>query len=429
MHIALYHSYRTPSSFIEQIEITPVITFLILYLFTAQSQTIRPSTVTFSLQSSGYPTSVKALIDAIECIKQTNISFTRFLNTDAARAAHFAILEQRIRALVPAKLPPNQVGDFRGPWLEDLWNDLPRLNLVEFGHFIPLFVPWNRIWLMGGEWGAGPRYRKIARSILNLLSPNFLYVTVSQNDDGLEGRDDSFPLPPNLFVLSQGGKGHVPLLLWRKQMNPADYLVRREYEFDVLFMGSSKTHAIRSRMINIVQKVFPNSSFVSAPVMNWVNQYEKAKLILCPRGWGRNSYRLGEVLQMGMIPVYVYNDLIWLPYYNSIDWRSFSYVSHIEELEQVLEGAKHDLTTERVIEMREKVRSLYNTHWTSEGVIQQILNLLNFGFDKSDLRCGQYSALRNGISGGVARPDSITRKTEWAHRGRHPLRRGYRLGR
>jgi hypothetical protein len=96
-----------------------------------------------------------------------------------------------------------------------------------------------------------------------------------------------------------------------------------------------------------------------------------------------------------MIPVYVYNDLIWLPYYDAIDWRSFSYVAQIDQLEDVLERAKRELTKEKVVEMRRKIRSLYNTHWTAEGVIHQILRLLQTGFSGSDLRCARYSRLRD----------------------------------
>jgi hypothetical protein len=148
-------------------------------------------------------------------------------------------------------------------------------------------------------------------------------------------------------------------------------------------------------MITIMRKVFPSSSFFSRPVQNWANKYMNAKMILCPRGWGRNSYRLGEVLQMGMIPVYVYNDLIWLPYYDSIDWRSFSYVAHIDELEAVLTRAKRELTPSKVVEMRKRIKNLYNTHWAADGVIHQIFMLLRTGFGGSDLRCARYSTVHD----------------------------------
>lgn len=35
---------------------------------------------------------------------------------------------------------------------------------------------------------------------------------------------------------------------------------------------------------------------------------------LAPPGWGRTSFRIGEVMQLGRIPVYIYDSLPWLPY-------------------------------------------------------------------------------------------------------------------
>jgi hypothetical protein len=242
-------------------------------------------------------------------------------------------------------------------------------------------------------------YRTNVRAILNFLRSDFLYVTVTQNDDGIEGSNEFLDLPSNLFVLSQGGKGHIPLPLWRCQKNASNDLMRGKYVFDALFMGTPGTHTVRPRMIRIMHKVFPNSSFFSYPVRNWAEQYQKSKIILCPRGWGRNSFRLTEVLQMGMIPFYVYNDLIWLPYYDSIEWASFAYIAHIDEFEAVLEHTKWDLTPDKTVSMRHKIKLLYPTHWSIAGVIEQILKLLNFGFDNSDLRCARYSRLQDELKG------------------------------
>jgi hypothetical protein len=308
---------------------------------------------------------------------------------------HFTELNTQIWGISLKAVPNQKIVGFHGPWLEDCWHDLEKVDLAQFGHFIPLFVPWVRMWIFFRRRGQMFRYRAIVLRIFHLLSSHFFYVTVTQNGDGIEGSDKSLHLPSNLFILSQGGKGHVPLPLWLHQMNPSDYLIRRNYHFDALFMGTPRNHAIRFRMIKIMQKVFPNSSFFSHPVSNWRKQYGKAKVILCPRGWGRNSYRLTEVLQMGMIPVYVYNDLIWLPYYDSIEWLSFAYVAHIDELESILEHIKWELTPEKVVSMRHKVISFYSTHWSAEGVIQQIFKLLNYGFGRSDLRCARYSTVRD----------------------------------
>lgn len=35
---------------------------------------------------------------------------------------------------------------------------------------------------------------------------------------------------------------------------------------------------------------------------------------LAPRGFGRASFRLAEIIQIGRIPVYLYDDYPWIPY-------------------------------------------------------------------------------------------------------------------
>jgi hypothetical protein len=38
------------------------------------------------------------------------------------------------------------------------------------------------------------------------------------------------------------------------------------------------------------------------------------KFSLCPRGFGRTSYRLAETILAGRIPVFEYSDQLWVPY-------------------------------------------------------------------------------------------------------------------
>ena len=46
----------------------------------------------------------------------------------------------------------------------------------------------------------------------------------------------------------------------------------------------------------------------------WMDDISNTKFNLCPRGFGRTSYRMSEVIQMGRLPVYMFDDVPWLPY-------------------------------------------------------------------------------------------------------------------
>eukprot|EP00607_Mallomonas_marina_P006706 CAMPEP_0182438178 /NCGR_PEP_ID=MMETSP1167-20130531/85572_1 /TAXON_ID=2988 /ORGANISM="Mallomonas Sp, Strain CCMP3275" /LENGTH=90 /DNA_ID=CAMNT_0024631407 /DNA_START=429 /DNA_END=698 /DNA_ORIENTATION=- len=43
----------------------------------------------------------------------------------------------------------------------------------------------------------------------------------------------------------------------------------------------------------------------------WQQDMANTKYNLCPRGFGRTSYRLAETIQIGRIPVYLYGDVPW----------------------------------------------------------------------------------------------------------------------
>eukprot|EP01035_Chromulina_nebulosa_P017912 gene17912-23532_t len=38
------------------------------------------------------------------------------------------------------------------------------------------------------------------------------------------------------------------------------------------------------------------------------------KFNLAPRGYGRSSFRFAESIQMGRVPIFLYDDIPWVPY-------------------------------------------------------------------------------------------------------------------
>lgn len=47
---------------------------------------------------------------------------------------------------------------------------------------------------------------------------------------------------------------------------------------------------------------------------NWKEIIWNSSLCLAPRGWGRNSFRTAELLRMGRVPIYLWNDEPWMFY-------------------------------------------------------------------------------------------------------------------
>lgn len=55
---------------------------------------------------------------------------------------------------------------------------------------------------------------------------------------------------------------------------------------------------------------------------------------LCPRGFGRTSFRLYETVQLGTIPIYIWDDVNWIPYGNLME--RLGLVIHVSQMGDLL---------------------------------------------------------------------------------------------
>ena len=117
-----------------------------------------------------------------------------------------------------------------------------------------------------------------------------------------------------------------------------------------------------------------------------------SKFTMYPRGCGRSAFGLYETIQMGFLPIYVYDDHEWLPYRGSpnADWDLFGFSMKLGNLQQCIHAAEA-VDKSEVVKRRETLRGLIKSHFTYEGVLAQIDKLLANGSHPaygSDLRCG-----------------------------------------
>jgi hypothetical protein len=114
---------------------------------------------------------------------------------------------------------------------------------------------------------------------------------------------------------------------------------------------------------------------------------------LAPRGFGRASFRLTELIQMGLIPVYLWDDVEWLPYAgSSASLQEIGYSVNIETfpewLTSMVQQVKNepDKLAETLLQKRSKMLQLVDTHYNFRGAMYQ-LELFFQGEGKSDLAC------------------------------------------
>ena len=98
-----------------------------------------------------------------------------------------------------------------------------------------------------------------------------------------------------------------------------------------------------------------------------------SKFALAPRGYGRSSFRFYELLQIGTIPIYIYDDIEWLPFKNKIDYSKFCISIHISEI-HTLEERLLKITEQKYNKMWEEYHKIKN-YFTLEGTTNEILKI------------------------------------------------------
>lgn len=207
--------------------------------------------------------------------------------------------------------------------------------------------------------------------LLNQLDRNKSYFTVSQHDDAIKEA-----LPPDTLCFNAGGNtGGIPIpLVCSKIPNPP----KKQKDLLCSFVGSS-THQIRTMIwaaINHKEDTFINLKNWEAAVKKddvnlYLNVAARSKFLLCPRGYGLNSFRLYEAFQLNSVPV-VISDQFYLPWQDELDWNQFAVLMKKDEIPVLYDKLK-SITDSRYASLLSNGKRLYEKYFTLEGTCHQIL--------------------------------------------------------
>ena len=206
------------------------------------------------------------------------------------------------------------------------------------------------------------------------------YFTIVQYDDGC-----LLDLPENTIVYGCCS-GDIPIPLIYEDRN--DLLMSKKIhntfeQKNILcsFVGTL-THHLRNKMIDVLRN---NKDFVFETDQNWspcvsldkqnkfVETTCNSKFVLCPRGYGRNSFRFYEVLKLGSIPIYVWDDIEWLPYKKDVlDYNKFCISINIKELHTLKNKLSniHSSEYNEMISEYNKIKHLF----TLDGLYDYIIS-------------------------------------------------------
>lgn len=167
------------------------------------------------------------------------------------------------------------------------------------------------------------------------------YFTVVQYDDG-----PLLQLPKNTIIYG-ACSGNIQLpLIYQDIENKLENIQKLSFSEKTIlcsFVGMS-TNILRNIMI---ERLTNKSNFSLLVNSCWTANVEKhkqdnfigvtisSKFALAPRGYGRSSFRFFEVFKLGTIPIYIWDDIEWLPYKDILDYSKFCISIHISEIDSL----------------------------------------------------------------------------------------------
>jgi hypothetical protein len=207
---------------------------------------------------------------------------------------------------------------------------------------------------------------------LDKLNKNDQYFTVVQLDDGI-----LYKLPPNCMVFGCCSNIPIPLVYDTNLFHNLPKKTFIDKKIFCSFIGSL-THDVRQQMI---QQLNPhkftlllkqwNPNIESNQQNLFINVTLDSKFVLAPRGYGRNSFRFWEALEMHSIPIYIWDDIDFLPFKDKIDYTQLCVninVSQLNNLENILLNIDEQKYN-TMLQYYQQIKHLY----TYEGICDYIL--------------------------------------------------------
>jgi hypothetical protein len=203
------------------------------------------------------------------------------------------------------------------------------------------------------------------------------YFTIAQCDDGPD-----LTLPPNTIVYGAcSGDVQIPLIYEDTTHRLVNMPKKSFHEKTILcsFVGTL-THGVRRKMQQTLSK---NPAFRLTCIPSWsinvsadkqsqfIETTINSKFALAPRGYGRASFRFYEIFQLGTIPVYIWDDIEWLPYKDTIDYSKFCVSIHVNDLPRLEELLKaiDETSYNNMLEEYNKIKHMF----TYEGMYTYIM--------------------------------------------------------
>ena len=209
------------------------------------------------------------------------------------------------------------------------------------------------------------------QNYLDGLDRNKSYFTVCQWDDGIVNNIDGL----DLFVFSSGGIGDYAYPLNCMPHPDIQFHPRR----DILcsFIGAIEgRHPIREKM----QDALSHKDHVFIRERTSFDHFKdsmcRSAFALCPRGYGKTSFRICEALQIGVVPVYIYDDP-WIPFSDVLDFENYGVLCHIDDIDGLYDKLYSISSSSHTIDdLINTGKFVYHQYYLYSGCYNNIVKVL-----------------------------------------------------
>ena len=237
--------------------------------------------------------------------------------------------------------------------------------------YLPIF--WTNLQNHPGFASMKSKYQIILDHALSTFPPHTQYMTIVQHDDGPQ-----LKLPQHTIIFG-ACTGTIPLPLIYEDTTERLLSEPRCPKTQLASFVGTYTHPLREEMFHALQKediVWNGKKVWSSSVKDqdatlFIEQTLQSRFCLAPRGYGRSSFRFFEAMLLDTIPVYVWDDIEWLPYREILDYSTFSISiskNELPRLYDILSSISTETYENMVFTMKK------NRHWfTLEGMVDYIV--------------------------------------------------------
>jgi len=212
---------------------------------------------------------------------------------------------------------------------------------------------------------------------LSNLDKNKKYFTIVQYADGILQNIDELDIKifgcggGGLMTISDKNIGYpTPLVC---QPNP-NINVNKNRDILCSFVGVIRgRHKVREKM----QQLLKGNGFLISERLTY-NKFtdimERSIFSLCPRGYGKTSFRICESLQHQSIPIYIY-DTPWIPFKDVFDFNEIGILIHESDINKIPDIIKNK-TSEDIKGYVKNGKEVYEKYFSFDGLCQQIIENL-----------------------------------------------------